>query len=155
MKQRSNPIERPNRKPYIVADCGEFGKITFRIPSPGTSMRLVRAYSEINQENLEEVERVCGELVKECWADGVYELTGKDGFAVYQELWEAGWTTGMVFGLVGALIEQINQAIVAEGDAEERVDFFGTTHGRSTSSISDASTSEIHGDSTVSPETSS
>jgi len=148
MKAKQTPIERPARKPYLRCNLGDHGVFVFRLPSPGRAQALMQAYTEIDRSKMSEVEGAAGDLIMECWADGAFDLEGGTGAEVFAELWDAGWSFDLLIGLVAALVDQMNDAFIAESDVSVRVDFFGKTPGRSTSDTSGTPTSTTPGDST-------
>ena len=148
MKERDQKITRPNRMPYFVADMGDYGKYTFRVPSPGKGQEVVKSYSDLDQNDISSIEGASGEIIRACWADEVYELEGEDGPSVYNELWEQGWTYSFILGLTVGLINKMTEAFTSEAEVEKKVLFFDKTPLRSTRSDSGSPTSRTHGDST-------
>jgi hypothetical protein len=149
MKERDQRIARPTRKPYFVADLGEgYGKLTFRVPSPGKGQQVVKEYSELDQTNISQIEAASGEIIRVCWADEVWELEGEDGRGVYNELWEQGWDYSLILGLTVGLINKMTEAFTSEGEVEKKVLFFDKTPSRSTLSDLALHTSTTRGDST-------
>lgn len=101
-------------------------------PSPNVVV-IVQALQSVGAELVE----LLGAAIGSAWADPTYALETPQpadwarrehirayGAAVYEELYEAGWSFSQMLALALALFEQVSEAARFEREVQERLSFF-------------------------------
>ncbi|MCP3958827.1 MAG: hypothetical protein GY719_13320 [bacterium] len=167
MKKRDVPKEVPDRRPFFVVEIEDLDPHHMRIPSPARSSQLLKALRdahleeglELNletaEESLEDITALQGAVIGTSWAHRELELETRRrefenlldyGTAVYEELWDEGYTMTQTSQLWARCVERLVGDFISE---KEVLDRMGFTKGRAPTptppSTSESATAETPG----------
>jgi hypothetical protein len=147
--RRAASIAQPHRPPYASVELpvprDPAGPWTFRMPMWSDLASVERTITE-SDGDIARLSEAFGRVIGMAWADEDHALESdtSHGAAVFAELYEAGWSQSLLFGLAQSILARSHQEIVTDREVRERADFFGA-NGASVASMSSGSPSATLG----------